>query len=133
MLLHFNQILPKRDALLRLIEFISIAMPTRAAHMEMSLLVDFYMLPDKFKYHRFSTAGKKRLRKMLEEEGRGLAIETINTYIYSLIKKGYLYRDEDRMIYTVPLIQKELDKMLEVYEKNTSYSVNLQITPPKDV
>lgn len=134
MLLHFNQILTKREALFKLLEFISLAMPKqkRATKKEMTLLVDFFLLPEKFKYHRFSSAARKRLRKTLKESGNGLAVETINTYIYTLIKKEYLYRDEDRMIYTKPLIKKELDNLLESYKENKPYSINLKLTPQVD-
>jgi hypothetical protein len=132
MLLHFNQILDKRDALFKLVEYISLAMPDRATNKEMTLLVNFFMLPDKFKYHRFSSAARKRLKKTLKEQGGGLAVETINTYIYSLIRKGYLYRDEDRMIYTKALIKKELDALIEAYDKEEPYSITLKLTPKVD-
>jgi hypothetical protein len=132
MLLHFNKILSKRDALLKVIDFMSIVLPKKATKKEKGLLADFFLLPKKFEYHRFSSPARKRLRLTLESEGRPLAVETINTYISSLVKKGYLYRDEDRIIYTHKHMKKQIDRLLESYEKGEPFKVTLQITPPTE-
>jgi len=132
MLLHFNGILSQRDALLKVIDFMSIVMPKKATNKEKGLLADFFLLPKKFEYHRFSSPARKRLRMNLESLNRPLAVETINTYISSLIKKGYLYRDEDRIIYTNTHMKKQIDKLLKSYENGETFKVTLQITPPTE-
>ena len=72
---------------------------------EREVLVEFMALPDKFKYNRFSTLGRKVVRESLKKSNTHL-----NRYIYFLEKKKFIYKDNDGIFCLATV----LDKILNV-------------------
>lgn len=80
---------------------------------EIDILVEFMMLPrKKFEYQPFSTLAKNKvIAKMQEEKDWYISRENMNNKIYALVHKGYLWRDEDRVLYLKPHIKKLIDQI----------------------
>ena len=82
---------------------------------EKELMIQFLTLPEKYKYFMFSAPSKKEVMKRIAEKqgGKIPSSQTINNKIYSLIDKGLLWRDEDKVIYFKPYIRKAAEKLKE--------------------
>lgn len=57
----------------------------------------------------FSTLSKTKVKDILKAKGKTATTGNINIKLYSLIKKGYLKRDEDSVIVLQPSVQRLLD------------------------
>lgn len=88
---------------------------------EVLILKTFLSLPPKYRYHRFSSAGRKAAIKSLQEKNIKLSSANLNNRLYSLIDKKYLRRDEDNVIY----VSDFLEKITDIYTNKHSLSVNL--------
>ncbi len=93
---------------------------------ELELLTQFLDLPDRFKYRRFSSSGKKKVIEAYALLNKKLSLVNLNNKLYSLIKKGILRRDEDGVIqipdyvykpYLEFLNHRKVTVNLEFYEK----------------
>lgn len=105
------------DKLLSLLSFLH----TPLTDMESLVLKSFLCLPPKFRYHRFSSSGRKAVIKSLAEVGVKLSPANLNNRLYSLIEKKYLRRDEDNVIYTAEF----LEKIVYLYDQNKKFNFNL--------
>lgn len=88
---------------------------------EVLVLKTFLCLPPKYRYHRFSSAGRKAAIKMLAEEGIHLSSANLNNRLYALLDKKYLRRDEDKVIYTADF----LEKIIDIYLQHGTFSFTL--------
>jgi len=67
---------------------------------EIKILTEFIILPDKYSYQRFSRYAKPLVLKNLHEfQGWKVTPVNLNSKIYELLNKGYLWRDEDGVLY----------------------------------
>ena len=90
---------------------------------EMKLLAVFCDLPEKYKYARFSLHAKKKAAQIYAELfGETLSGVNLNNKIYCLLDKGFLYRDEEKVIYLKPFLQSALDEL------TTSKTMELTVT-----
>lgn len=64
-------------------------------------IAELLTLPPKYKYARFSAQARKYVADKL-----GVTTASVNNHIYSILKKGYAYRDGDGVIYFTPLIER---------------------------
>ena len=107
----------RRTVFSKLLEFISTLNPNsehRLHDSEIALLVEFLMLPEKYKYYRFSAPAKTRLEKTaLKELGWKLTRTNLNNKIYSILDKGYLVRDEDGVIYFAKYLRSIVEQILD--------------------
>lgn len=79
---------------------------------EMKLLAVFCDLPEKYKYARFSIPAKKKVISIYKElYGETLSGVNLNNKLYCLLDKGFLYRDEDKVIYLKPFLQKAIEEL----------------------
>ena len=111
-------------------ELIQFALPAqkKLSELEIKLLIIFLSLPEKFKYHRFSTIAKNKAMEIAKEENWILSRINVNNKIYSMIDKGVLRRDEDNVIYLNPALQKGVDKLLNRIENKEPMEVTFDIT-----
>jgi hypothetical protein len=95
---------------------------SRLVEVEMEVIAAFALLPPKFDYQRFSPLAKKKVIEGFAELNRKMTIFNLNNRIHALVKKGFLRRDEDRVIY----LPKTLSIALERFRKTKEF--NLDIT-----
>jgi hypothetical protein len=82
---------------------------------------------DKYKHQLFAVKGKNRIMEEMEKRGFYIKKNLMSTRIYSLLDKGFLYRDEDGIIYLPVHFRRALDEFRKykiftftlVYENNT--------------
>lgn len=86
---------------------------------EIELMVHFVLLPEKFKYQRFSPLAKKKIREAYAENGKSLTVLNMNNKLSALAKKGFLRRDEDRVLY----LPKHFLAAKEAFEKNKGFDL----------
>ena len=77
---------------------------------EIELIIEFLLLPPKFEYQRFSIAAK---RKVIQNYPNISNIPNINNKLHSLLKKKFLTKDEDKVIYLPKDLQVALRKFRE--------------------
>jgi hypothetical protein len=82
---------------------------------ELQFLVEVLMLPEKFKYSRFSTAARKYLVKQFDYAGWKLSPQGFSRVIDSLSKKGILVTDEDGVIDVHHSLKKVIDNNRKEY------------------
>jgi hypothetical protein len=100
---------------------------------ELNLLVEFLLLPEKFKYTRFSTLGKSKVAKTVKELFDWyLSRININNKIYSMVEKGFLRRDDDGVIYLITPIQKGIEQALKAFKEGKQYSISFDFSPIKE-
>lgn len=81
---------------------------------EVKLLTEFLILPEKYSYQRFSRYAKPVVLKNLEElYGWKLSGVNLNSKIYELVSKGYIWRDVDGVLYVKEFLLKSISKLLE--------------------
>ena len=88
---------------------------------ETIILTEFLLLPSKYRYYRFSKHAKPKVVEALREKHgmEKMGVLNLNNYISALVKKGYIWRDEDGVKY----IKKAI--LLGVKEVLDSKSLNL--------
>ena len=97
---------------------------------EINLLAEFLLLPEKFKYTRFSTLGKSKVAKITKELFDWyLSRININNKIYSMVEKGFLRRDDDGVIYLITPIQKGIEQAFQAFKENKPYSISFNFNP----
>lgn len=88
----------------------------RLTSTEMALVSELLLLPEKFKYSRFSSPAKARVAQSLNTTRLNL-----NNKIHGMIKKSFLRRDEDNVIY----LPTHVTKAFEQYKKDKNFSINI--------
>lgn len=78
--------------------------------MEERVLIEFILLPTKYRYYRFSPPGKRQVLKSLNLPK--FNAPRLNAVIYILLKKKYLYRDEDNTLYLQPFLEKTFQQFI---------------------
>lgn len=92
---------------------------------EVNILTEFILLPEKYYYQRFSKYGKALVLKNLKESHQWeLRVANLNTKIYELIDKEYLWRDEDGVIYIKKWILDLTEKLLKDKEMLLTFHAN---------
>lgn len=87
---------------------------------EREVLVEFMLLPERFKYNRFSTDARKRVTTSL---GKGANTKyIINNYLDILRTKKYLIKDADNIECLHPVLDKIID--LDGLELNFKFVIN---------
>lgn len=91
----------------------------RMSPTEQKMLAYFLCLKyPKFKYQMFSSLARKKARAMAKEDGWIVSDVNMNTKLYSLVEKGYLYRDEDNIMHLHKVLMKALDHVHDYHELN---------------
>lgn len=117
-----------KDALKFFFSCLDVARPkaARLTQSEVDMLVDFIMLPPKFKYYRFSSPAKKAVIKSSEQK---LSIANINNKLYSLIEKGIIYRDDDKVLYMDKSVEQATSVLVENFSALKPTSIVFNIAP----
>lgn len=116
--------LTKEQYLLKFLEIIDCMQSDKSkctTDSEKDVLVKFLLLPEEYKYYRFSRKGKKAVTAMYEKEEVKMSHQNLNNKIYSLIEKGLLWRDDDTIIYFKKFVIQAVSKFSESLEKGESY------------
>jgi hypothetical protein len=96
---------------------------------ELQLLTEAAMLPEKFKYSRFSSIAKDKIMVALKEhwDDHVASKNLLNSRIYKLTDKGFLRKDEDGVYYFVRSLETELDKLRKSCEEGTIYTTVIEL------
>ena len=93
----------KRTLIRTYLELLNIVNPNpdnKLTEGEVKLLTEFILLPEKYSYQRFSRYAKPLILKTLKEVWDWeLSPINLNSKIYELVNKGYIWRDEDGVLY----------------------------------
>jgi hypothetical protein len=107
------------------LEILSLITPKdieRLTPLEIRILTEFIYLPDKYSFQRFSKYAKKYVIDKIDElYGIKYKATYLNTCIYSLVKKKYLWRDSDDVLYIKSKILSYIKEVL----KDKSFSINV--------
>lgn len=71
---------------------------------EITCLKEFINLAPKYRSQMFSTLSKSKVISSLKSKGMSLSSTGLNIKLYSMVKKGFLKRDEDSVIILNPSI-----------------------------
>lgn len=89
---------------------------------EIRLLTEFILLPEKYSYQRFSRYAKplviNNLKKYYDWDLRPI---NLNTKIYELVGKGYIWRDEDGVLYLKEFLISTSKKLIEFKKIGISF------------
>lgn len=83
---------------------------------EIEVLGLFIDLPDKFEHQRFSTAARDKVMKIICKT-EDCSRQSLNNKIYSLIRKGFIWRDEDGVLYILPGVLRGAKEGLKAREE----------------
>ena len=112
--------LSKRDYLWKMFEVIDCMQVNKentTTPREKQLMIEFLCLPKEYSYFMFSSQSKKYIKKEFEKRYNLVwTNQNLNNKIYSLIKKGLLFRDSEDQIQFKPYISGSSKKI----EKNLS-------------
>lgn len=114
----------KKDTLLRYLSLINQLTKEKLTDLEISLMVEFALLPEKYKYAPFSSGAKNRIQEIFPD----LTRINLNNKLYHITKKGFLKRDEDRVLY----FPKYLSLALRELEEKKCISLEINIDEEKD-
>lgn len=94
----------------------------RTTPTEKEFLVEILMLPKQYDYFKFSHQAKKYIiNKIKDETGMEHSFQNLNNKTYNLIRKGYLWKDEDAQIYFKPFIIKAIHNLEKALKNNQPY------------
>lgn len=105
-----------------LIYNLSVSPEKRLVKSEMELVIAFALLPQKFEHSRFSSIAKSKVVEALTKDSPPTKA-SINCKIYDLIEKGFLIRDEDKVIY----MPKHFIQALSEFRRDKLFIVNIQL------
>ena len=77
---------------------------------EILLLTEFINLAPKYRSQMFSTLSKQKVIASLKSKGVNMSNAHINVKIYSMLRKGFLKRDEDSVIVLNAAILKQVEQ-----------------------
>lgn len=86
---------------------------------EIELMIEFAVLPEKFKYQRFGSLAKDKVIEAAKEKRKKLTKLNINNKLYALLDKEFLWRDVDKVIY----MPKHFMFALEEFRKDKNFNV----------
>lgn len=91
---------------------------------EIQVLIEFILLPEKFKYQRFSTLAKRKVRELLKNNFNWvLSKENLNNKIYAMIDKNILSRDEDGVIHLVKHLRVPIESLINAVTNKERYDI----------
>ena len=106
---------------------LSMPQESRLVKSEMELVTEFTLLPPKFEHSRFSSLAKDKVIESLAEKDKSATKASINSKIYDLLRKSFLYRDEDKVIY----LPKHLVKAHKEFSANGEFTINIHLNGSK--
>lgn len=96
---------------------------TRLTDVELLVLKAFLLLPPKFKYQAFSSAGRTKVTSYLAPHG--ITRSNVNNRLYSLIRKGYIRRDKDKVLYINEKLQKVVSQFITTRSATLTFTFQL--------
>lgn len=118
-----------RQSIIYLLRFFNAVNPNRAILMtdtEIMYLTEFLLLPEKYKYNRFSKLAKKKVCEALKEsKGIEIAITSVNPKLYSLVDKGVIKRDDDGVMYIKDYILNAVLAITKAKATETAYTIGV--------
>lgn len=119
-----------RESLSKFFHFINAAQldPSKLlTETEIQVLIEFILLPEKFKYQKFSTLAKRKVRELLQTNfSWTLSKENLNNKIYSMIDKNILTRDEDGVIHLVNHLKIPINSLIDSITAKKSYDITFR-------
>lgn len=101
---------------------LSVSNTLRLTPKEIQLLSEFVTLPSKYEYYRLSVHGKRQVVKSLSEQKIPSNILSINLKLQSLVKKNFIKRDEDKVLY----LPEHFLKALDLFKKNKTFNIQIK-------
>jgi hypothetical protein len=90
---------------------------------EIELIIEFLLLDNnKFNYQRFGPLAKKKVIENAGQRGWKLTKININNKLYSLLEKGFLRRDTDKVVY----MPKHVSTALEAFRADKEFVINIE-------
>ena len=118
-----------RDFYIKYLEMVNLAISDSSKKLtdtEIKILSYFLLLDeDKFKHSRFGTVAKKKVAQMAAEDGWTLSNFNITGKLYSLYKKGFLYKDEDGVTYIIKELRGAIAMAVKTKQLKVCYEFNL--------
>ncbi len=113
-----------------LLSFLSSLRPPkqRLTNAEISYLAEFINLAPKYRSQMFSTLSKGKVIQSFLSKGHKATTSNINVKLYSLIRKGYLKRDEDSVI----VLQPSIANLIDSFRANDKLQFTLTFTRDKE-
>lgn len=91
---------------------------------EIAILTEFLLLPDKFKYSRFSTQARRYVVKTVSESGWNLSQQGMAQLIKALTDKGIVILDSDGVKSIVPTLEILVDKNKTEYDLKFQFQID---------
>lgn len=85
----------------------------QATPAEVELLHEFLLLPESFRYRRFSTPAKQKVLDVYKVKNKNLSLVNMNNKLYALLQKRLLRRDEDKVIQVPEFVLKPFLEYLQ--------------------
>ena len=97
---------------------------TRLTNKEIKALAEFLLLPDKFRYSRFSTQARKHVLRTCQEAGWELSYQGLTQLIKSLTDKGVIILDPDGVKAIHPSLEVLIDPNRTEYDLRFLYQID---------
>lgn len=91
---------------------------------EIAILTEFLLLPDKFKYSRFSTQARRYVVKTVSESGWNLSQQGMAQLIKALTDKGIVILDSDGVKSIVPTLEILVDRNKTEYDLKFQFQID---------
>lgn len=119
---------------LDIVDCMQINPKARMTASEKDMLLRFICLPSKYEFYRFSSTTKKIVMKQyFEETGKERKFQDINNRLYSLIKKGFLRRDDDNIIYLAKFLKRGLEELLKSLNEGKEFRIQFIFSNEKKI
>lgn len=100
---------------------------------EKEMMIEFLCVPLRYSYFRFSKHSKKYVRSIIEKkDGNVCTNQNMNNKIYSLMRKGLLYRDDEGHIRFKPYIASTVKKVHDSLSKGSFYDLKFRFRVTED-
>ena len=97
---------------------------TRLTNKEIKALAELLLLPDKFRYSRFSTQARKHVLRTCQEAGWELSYQGLTQLIKSLTDKGVIILDPDGVKAIHPSLEVLIDPNRTEYDLRFLYQID---------
>lgn len=133
MVIKYNN-LSREDYLYKFFEIVDcmqVDISNRTTESEKRLLIEFFLLPEAFRYYRFSRLGKKEVIKNAAEKGWKLTYQNINNKVYEMLAKGLLRKDTDNVMYAKEWLEKAIEKYEATLAAGQDYDFKFRFSNEK--
>jgi len=118
----------KKEVLRKYLNIVGLLNKHKLSPTEVEVLINFLLLPEKFKDKRFGPLAKKKILPIMTNLSR----KNLDRAIRSIYNKGFLRDDEDGVRYPRVFISKTVELLDKAIKEGKSYNINIKFSYDKE-